>query len=290
MSNICEICNSDLRNLHNLEHHRQYCGTHHGYKAVKSYLKEKCPKCDLEFNPFLELSVHLFTCGIPFLDLQSLQFNPFLELCVHLFTCGIPFLDLQSLQWHIKSLHHGYSSTGNTGTSTKPLKSCKCAICRHICGSRRDLYNHRMNQHGGNGGNADLEELPHYVLEEQNPELRNTYVTNKNHIHAEHSHGDIKHVYNFPSNNLNGGFLEIRGHLMEIYNDQQNAFRINLAFGMILFNAQTQEYRYYIPYYNRRILQYPFTISNRNSINFLMNKFTKIDIIEQAKSVRSSTA
>ena len=76
---------------------------------------------------------------------------------------------------------------------------------------------------------------------------------------------------------------------MEIYNDQQNAFRINLAFGMILFNAQTQEYRYYIPYYSSRILQYPFTISNRNSINFLMNKLTKIDIIEQAKTVRPST-
>ena len=224
MSNICEICNSDLINLHNLEHHRQFCGTHYGYKAEKSYLKEKYPKCDLEFNSFPELSVHLFTCG---------KFMCFL--------CGIPFLDLQSLQWHIKSLHHGYSSTDNTGTSTKPLKSYKCAICRHVCGSRRDLYNRRMNQHGGNGGNADLEELPHYVIEEQNPELRNTYVTNKNHIHAEHSHGDIKHVYSFPSNNLNGGFLEIRGHLMKIYNDQQNTFRINLAFRMILFNAQTQE-------------------------------------------------
>ena len=147
-----------------------------------------------------------------------------------------------------------------------------------------------MIQHGGNGGNADIEDLPHYILEEQNPELRNTYITNRNHIHAEHSHGDIKHVYNFPSNNLNGGFREIRGHLMEIYNDQQNAFRINLAFGMILVNAQTQDYRYYIPYYNSRILQYPFTISNRNSIKFFMNKLTKIDIIEQAKTVRPSSA
>ena len=101
------------------------------------------------------------------------------------FQCGIPFLDKQSLQWHIKSLHHGYSSTVSTGTSNKTLKSYKCAICKHICRSRRDLYNHRMIQHGGNGGKADIEDLPHYVLEEQNPELRNTYITNRNHIHAE---------------------------------------------------------------------------------------------------------
>ena len=68
-----------------------------------------------------------------------------------------------------------------------------------------------------------MEDLPQYILEEPNPELRNTYVTDRNHIHAEHSHGNIKHVYNFPSNNLNGGYCEIRGHLMDIYNNQKNA-------------------------------------------------------------------
>ena len=57
MSNICKICKSDLINLHNLEHHRQFCGTLNIYKAVKTYLKEKCTKCDLEFNSFPELSV-----------------------------------------------------------------------------------------------------------------------------------------------------------------------------------------------------------------------------------------
>ena len=59
---------------------------------------------------------------------------------------------------------------------------------------------------------------------------------------------------------------------------------------MILFNNHTGEYRYYIPYFNSRILTYTFTVSNRNSIWFLMNKILRIDIIEQACAVRPSTA
>ena len=97
-----------------------------------------------------------------------------------------------------------------------------------------------MNQHGGNSGNAGVEHIPEYILEESN--AQQTHVTNRNHIHTEHLHGDIKYVYNFPPINLNGGYHEITEHLMEIYNEQQNAFRNNLAFGMILFSAQTGEY------------------------------------------------
>ena len=59
---------------------------------------------------------------------------------------------------------------------------------------------------------------------------------------------------------------------------------------MILFNNQTGEYRYYIPYFNSRILTYPFAVSNRNSICFLMNKILRTDNIEQVRAVRPSTA
>ena len=92
-------------------------------------------------------------------------------------------------------------------------------------------------------------------------------------------------MYNFPTNNLSRGYREIRHHVTEIYREQHFAFRINLAFGMILHNPQTDEYRYYIPYYNSRILQYPFTISNRNGIRFLIHKLAGIDIIQQARTL-----
>ena len=59
---------------------------------------------------------------------------------------------------------------------------------------------------------------------------------------------------------------------------------------MILQNTETGEYRYYIPYFNNKILHFPFTISNRNSIRFLMFKLAQLDIIELARAVRPSTA
>ena len=59
---------------------------------------------------------------------------------------------------------------------------------------------------------------------------------------------------------------------------------------MILQNTETGEYRYYIPYFNNKILDFPFTISNRNSIRFLMFKLAKLDIIKQARAVRPSSA
>ena len=123
-----------------------------------------------------------------------------------------------------------------------------------------------------------------------NPELQAEYAINRRHILAGDEDSNLKKVYNFPSNNLHRGFNEIRGHLTQIYYDQENAFRINFSFGMILQNTETGEYRYYIPCFNNKILHFPFTISNRNSIRFLMFKLAKLDIIEQARAVRSSTA
>ena len=107
---------------------------------------------------------------------------------------------------------------------------------------------------------------------------------------ANHQRGELRHIYNFTTNNLDQGYAEIQRHLNEIYDDLNVTYRINFAFGMILFKNQTGEYRYYIPYFNSRILTYPFTISYRNSIRLLMNKIHRIDIIEQARAIRPSTA
>ena len=131
-----------------------------------------------------------------------------------------------------------------------------------------------MNQHGGND-NQDM--IPNYVIHHEKQE----YITNREHILAESNY--------FESNNLRGGYREIRSHILQIYTKQNNAFRGILGFGMILFNTETGECRYFIPHYNSKILDYPFIISNQNGIRFFMHKITGIDIIEQAKAVRPST-
>ena len=111
------------------------------------------------------------------------------------------------------------------------------------------LGTHRMNQHGGND-DEDQDDLPQYIKNEEN-DICEVYSTN-------HQRGELRHICNFTINNLDQGYAEIRRHLNEIYDDLNVTYQINFAFGMILFNNQTREYRYYIPYFNSRILTYPF--------------------------------
>ena len=264
MENICAKCQCDLITSKNLGYHKQFCGKSQFRRKSfsTSTFTEICNKCDEKFQSFNELIKHLSTCG---------KF-----LC---YQCKIPFLSISGLQSHLESVHSGNKNKD---------KLYKCALCDHICKNRRELYDHRLIQHGGD--DEELEDIPPYIFQDQNEGIKNTYITNRKHILAPDKHGETKHVYNFPTNNLSRGYREIRHHVTEIYREQHFAFRINLAFGMILHNPQTDEYRYYIPYYNSRILQYPFTISNRNGIRFLIHKLAGIDIIQQARTIRPSSS
>ena len=112
------------------------------------------------------------------------------------------FLTSGSLNAHIEVVHR------KEGQSTL-IKLYKCSICSHICKDRSELYSHRMNQHGGND-NDDVDDIPQYIFEEQNENIREVYITNRNNILAEHEGGDIRATYNFPVNNSNDGYREIR--------------------------------------------------------------------------------
>ena len=137
------------------------------------------------------------------------------------------------------------------------------------------MCSHRLNQHGGNG---NIQDIRPFICDHGNNELIKTY-TNRKYIFAEDEAGELKKMYNLTTNDLHRGYREIRSHLTELYNKQTSAYRINFSFVMILQNSSTGEYRYYIPYYNNRVLYFLITISNRNSINFLMNKLARIDVI-----------
>ena len=233
-------------------------------KICRYYVENKphqCKLCEKSFYSAEELSSHLIKCG---------KF-----IC---YECAVPFLTSNALNYHI-NLYHRVNNTN---------KQYKCSICKLLCENRRDLYRHRMIQHGGND-NQDM--IPNYIIHHENEELKQEYITHRNHILADDDEtDDIKKTYNFETNNLRRGYREIRGHVLQIYNRQNNAFRINLAFGMILYNAETGEYRYFIPHFNSKILEYPFIISNQNGIRFFMHKITGIDIIQQARGIRPSTA
>ena len=250
----CSFCGSNLLNQKNLLHHQKYC------HQLKDKIQEKCRICDQQFDDYQILCLHLQKCGK--------------YIC---WKCDLPFLTTEALNSHLETFHK----------KSTAAKSYRCGICKCSFEGRRTLYTHRMRQHGGNN---DDPVLPAFIVDNDDENLREIYVTNIDHIQADHQETELKNIYNFPTNNLHGGYREIRTQVREIYQNLHNAYRINLAFGTILFNNETREYRYFVPHYNSKILQYPFRISNMNSIRFLMNKLAGIDIITQARSDRHSTA
>ena len=184
----CKHCECGMPNQFLLNSHMKICSKN------KDNL-QKCNICDQEFSSSQLLFHHYRKCG-KFLCLQ----------------CDFPFITVKALNSHIQRCHRSQEAKKN--------KVYKCAICKLVCQNRKELYSHRMTQHGGN----DLYEIPNFVEELNNPELQAEYAMNRRHILTGDEDSDLKKVYNFPSNNLHGGFNEIRGHLDQIYNDQQHAF------------------------------------------------------------------
>ena len=178
--------------------------------------------------------------------------------------CDYPFISVKDLDSHMLRCHRTID-----GQSKKVYK---CSICKHKCQNMKELYNNCMTQHGGNNF---LYKISKYMEDLNIPEQAK-YSINRQYILAADEDSDLKKVYNFPTNNLHRGLNKIR-QLTQVYNDQQNAFRVNFSFGMILQNTETGEYGYFVSYFNTKILNFPFTLSNRNSIRFLKYKLARLN-------------
>ena len=182
-SHKCENCGYEMYNEKNLNHHQKFCGV--------TQPNNICSLCDEHFHSPDELSTHLLRCG---------RF-----ICQQ---CNISFIHIKALDYHIETSHQKRKDN--------KLRNYKCSICKEICKSRRDLYYHRNIQHGGND---NLNYLPPDILHSGNTDLQRVYIANKDHILAPDEEGDMRKIYNFQSNNLHGGYREMRGHIQQIFND-----------------------------------------------------------------------
>ena len=98
-------------------------------------MKKKCVTCDKVFYSYDELFKHSRTCR---------EF-----IC---FQCDVPFLSAKALDYHILTRY--------THVEVFPKKSYKCAICKKIFKDRKELYSHRLKQHGGND---NIQHMPPFI-------------------------------------------------------------------------------------------------------------------------------
>ena len=112
----------------NLAKHEKIC-------TFNSKNEKKCVTCDKVFYTYNELFKNSRICG---------KF-----IC---FQCDVPFLSAKALDYHILTRHRHVKVS---------KKAYKCAICKKICLDRKELYSHRLNQHGGND---NIQDIPHLFM------------------------------------------------------------------------------------------------------------------------------
>ena len=262
----CEKCGKEFSYHMRFVNHRKTC---EGALTVPHKKAFTCIKCGSSFKTRKTLNQHAKACATISYTCPS---------------CAKRFQDKRGVAVHLKSCKN---------VDKCKNKSFKCRRCSEVFQSRRELYNHRVSQHGGadvanNVQNFQLVAPPWADAQGNvvDPALERVYNDNVLHIRAPHERGEVVQRYNFPTENLQGGVEEIMSHIEDIYREQNNSFKLNMNLGFIMRNRKTGEYRYYIPYANSYLFQTPHTITRHGSLRALKNKIKKINPQEYVRNQR----
>lgn len=165
----------------------------------------------------------------------------------------------------------------------------RCRKCDRTFTSHSELYAHRAAvHHQSQDKTTSFQPVPNHPETEQPPWMNEDSTENEElkEIYYQHRHLILKRKrtdltntiqYNFPVRN-DISLPDIMQQMDEIYNDNQNAFKINLSFGVILVNIETGQYRYFTPYSNENVFDLPMLISNRNSLNVFERRISALDV------------
>ena len=187
-----------------------------------------------------------------------------------------------------------------------PTKLKKCHDCDECFETWHELYNHRTI-HRKSSISRVANPDPSMPWE-TNPQIAAPWITTDEHgntsrdvgfekiyhdnrdtIQSTHDIGNIRGVYNFPTNDFNGETEVLRPHLDQILSNEDHSFKVNLAFGIILKHLDTGEYRYYTAYYNNTVLDLPYRIENANDINLLLKELDSMELLDLIMRTREST-
>ena len=112
--------------------------------------------------------------------------------------------------------------------------------------------------------------------QEFNQELKQTYELHENLILQSNRNSEADAVYNYPVDN-SVSIEEVMGQAEDIFDDQNNSFKINLSLGLILYNNTTSKFRYFKPYSSDFLLSRPVAINSENSLRALRRELNALD-------------
>ena len=229
----------------------------------------KCKMCEKEFNRSSSARRHERT-----VHGHHLQAN----LCP---LCGTSFNRLDSYQRHVQKCdgrpRKKPSQNGNsTETSTRP--------------SKRPVENDSAPPPKKPDRTVkNFDEFPTDLVNKliDDPELLKFYRTNWRHIRPSIKKTKLRTMYNCHLPTLNTDTLKHCAE--ELFEKQTNAFKINVSFGFILRNNETNERKFYYSSTNTKLFESPYLVKDRTMFNAFLDTLVQQDPLEYAQLLRPNS-
>ena len=126
------------------------------------------------------------------------------------------------------------------------------------------------------------------LLEPVPEEYKDIYPRQLNTIRTRITRGKLKFVYHFLMlDNYHGDI--IAEYLSVIKHEHPNGCKLNVAFGFILRNVETQELKFFHPSNNNMIFELPKLVTNEQEYRNLLEDLERQDVMEYARIQRPST-
>ena len=181
------------------------------------------------------------------------------------------------------------STSRDPGTASTS-ESYQCPDCDYTCQDWCIYVRHRGRCHQFGYGEEDQHIVPALNAGgEADQALQDLYRRHAHEIFIDHYQGVVHADYNFPTENGAITYRDIRNYLEQILRSESNAFKVNMAFGLILRDTISGEYTYFHPMQTDPILDRPVLISNQRDIDTFMEMLKSLNILEHLSKRRPNT-
>ena len=156
-------------------------------------------------------------------------------------------------------------------------KKIVCTCCQKTFCSNEHHQQHLRTVSKDESKTVDLKQQIHPATQYESLDGFQELVAEKdNDIRTRTTTSEFKDTYNLKIDS-NYTYQDLRDKILEIYKSQQN-FKMNLAFGFILYQIVTDQFKYYYVSSNNFLFDRAITISSIEDLNNFMKKVVNLDL------------